>query len=112
MQLNTVQNNEFAKQINELDALAKTHATKAVDYARQAGAMLLKVKGELPHGQWVAWVEENLTMSIRQVQRYIAVSQGKPVPVRHLAGRACQIFCVNGVGACQIFCVNGVEGHC
>ena len=52
------------------------------------GELLLKVKAGLPHGQWTDWVERNLTVSLRQSQRYIAVAQGKVVPVRQLAGKS------------------------
>lgn len=88
MQLTTTRAADIARQINELDALAKTHANRAVDYARQAGELLLGVKAQLPHGRWTDWVEENLSVLLRQSQRYIAVAQGKVVPVRQLVGKS------------------------
>jgi hypothetical protein len=87
MQVVPIQASEIAKQINELDVLAKTHAIKAIDYARQAGELLLEIKAELPHGQWMTWVSDNLTVSHRQALRYIDAAQGKTIPVRQLTGK-------------------------
>ena len=87
MEITSLQPTQLASQINELDEKAKAHAQDAVDYANQAGDLLLSVKKQLPHGQWTDWIERNLTVSLRQCQRYIAVAQGKVVPVRQLAGK-------------------------
>jgi hypothetical protein len=61
--------------------LANSHATKAIDFARQAGQLLSDVKSSLPHGQWMKWVTANLNLSHRQVLRYIDVSQGKATKI-------------------------------
>jgi len=87
VQVTSDQTTQLAVQINELDKRAKAHARDAIEYARRAGELLLSVKSSLSHGQWTDWVERNLTVSLRQCQRYIAVAQGKVVPVRQLASK-------------------------
>ena len=62
-------------------------AIDALDSARAGGELLLQVKGLLPHGSWTAWLKAHLTISERQAQRYMAVAQGKPVPLRKLAAK-------------------------
>jgi hypothetical protein len=74
-------------EINRLHQLATKTATEAVEYAKQAGELLLNVKDQLPYGAFGNWVEQNLTVSARQAQRYMAVAQGKPIPVRELAAK-------------------------
>ena len=71
-------------EINRLDQLARTTASEAVELARQAGILLLKVKDELPHGEFTKWLKANVTVSQRQAQRYMAVAQGKPISIRAL----------------------------
>ncbi|MBK7001827.1 MAG: DUF3102 domain-containing protein [Rhodoferax sp.] len=68
---------DLAKQINALHTQAKIHATNAVRLATKAGELLLKVKSELPHGQFTTWLAENCSVSERQAQRYMAGAQGK-----------------------------------
>jgi hypothetical protein len=65
------------------EAIRKADA--AVNHAREAGRLLLDVKAALPHGQFIAWCRENLKVSTRQAQRYMAAFQGKPPPLKTLA---------------------------
>ena len=65
------------------EAIRKADA--AVHHAREAGRLLLDVKAALPHGQFIAWCRENLKVSARQAQRYMAAFQGKPPPLKTLA---------------------------
>ena len=74
-------------EINRLHQLATKTASEAVEYAKQIGELLLKVKEQLPYGDFGGWIEQNLTVSARQAQRYMAVAQGKPIPVRDLAAK-------------------------
>ncbi len=62
-------------------------AKDAVQSAKAAGELLLEVKAAIPYGEWTNWLKANLTVSDRQAQRYIAVAQGKAVPLRKLAGK-------------------------
>ena len=72
----------FAIEINRLHGLAIEHAGNAIDYAKQAGALLLEVKRSMPHGAFLPWLSENVTVSERQAQRYMRVALGKPATVR------------------------------
>jgi len=72
----------WASEINIAHQHATQYAEKAIDYARQAGKLLLDVKAKLPHGEFIAWVEKNCTVSLRQAQRYLAAAQGKPLAIR------------------------------
>lgn len=71
-----------ASEINAAHQQAIQHADRAIEFARQAGDLLLKVKADLPHGDFLPWVEANCTVSQRQAQRYMAAAQGKPIPLR------------------------------
>ena len=75
----------IAADINRHHELACLRADEAVDHAKQAGLLLLEVKSALKHGDWLPWLEENIFVSARQVQRYMQVAQGRPLPVRMLA---------------------------
>lgn len=77
---------DMAAEINRLHGIAVARAGEALQYAADAGKLLLEVKASLPHGEFVAWVEKNLSVSVRQAQRYISVAQGKPQPIRAIAG--------------------------
>lgn len=78
----------IAAEINEQHTLAMLHANTAIQHAAHAGNLLLQVKESLPHGKFLSWVAENLTVSARQAQRYIGAALGKPTPVRCLAEKA------------------------
>ena len=73
---------DMATEINRLHGMAVDRAGEALQYATEAGKLLLEVKTALPHGEFAAWIEKNLSVSVRQVQRYISVAQGKPQPIR------------------------------
>lgn len=73
---------DTATKINAAHQKAQHHAGQAIDAAKEVGAMLLEVKKQLPHGQFLPWVSANCTVSERQAQRYMAAAQGKPMPVR------------------------------
>lgn len=74
-------------EINRLHELATKTASDAIEYAKQAGVLLLKVKDELPYGVFGKWLDQYLSVSARQAQRYMAIAQGKPIPVRELAAK-------------------------
>ena len=70
--------------INTLHQLAINSANEAIDYATQLGRLLTDIKIQLPHGSFTKWIEENLTVSPRQAQRYMAVASGKDLNVSKL----------------------------
>ena len=75
----------IASELNKLHELAIGTARQAVDYAKQAGELLLKVKAQLPHGEFGRWRENNTALTERTCQRYMAVAMGKEVSIRTLA---------------------------
>jgi len=72
------------QEINRLHLLANQMASDAVSHARSAGLLLLEVKQGMKHGKFLQWVRENAKVSVRQAQRYMAVAQGKTMPLRRL----------------------------
>jgi len=88
-----------AAQIREHHLLAHQHKDKAIEHARQAGGLLLKVKASLGHGAWLEWLEANVPFNVRTAQRYMAVAAPEPKcdkvsysrprnPPRRLTGKA------------------------
>lgn len=74
-----------AAQIQAHHDAAHTAADTAIEHAKEAGRLLLEVKASLPHGAFSKWVADNLTVSQRQAQRYMAAAQGKALSVRQVA---------------------------
>lgn len=81
MNIQQIQN---ASAINDLHEKARSSAADAVRYGAEAGALLLEVKAQLAHGQFLRWVKQNLDVSERQAQRYMAHASGKLRSVRDL----------------------------
>lgn len=74
-----------AAEIDAEHAKAIQNAAQAVEHAKRAGELLLQVKAALPHGDFLPWIEENVSVSARQAQRYMAAAVGKLFPIRHTA---------------------------
>ena len=75
---------DLAVQIRKEHAAAIQHADKAIEHAKRAGELLLEVKGQLPHGGFLPWLDEHLNVSRRQAQRYMRAAQGKPMTARQI----------------------------
>ncbi|MBP6853634.1 MAG: DUF3102 domain-containing protein [Rhodoferax sp.] len=74
-----------AADISRHHDLARSKATEAIAHAMEAGKLLLQAKDSLAHGTWGAWLQSNVTVTPRQAQRYMALAQGKPSPLRVIA---------------------------
>jgi len=74
----------LASDINRFHELACQRADEAIDHAKQAGLLLLEAKAALQHGEWLPWLEQNIFVSARQVQRYMQVAQGRALPIRSI----------------------------
>jgi hypothetical protein len=74
-------NSDLASRINAAHKQAIAHADKAIDFAKQAGDLLLEVKADLRHGEFLPWIQNNLDVTPRQAQRYMAAALGKPLPI-------------------------------
>lgn len=77
-----------ATEINRHHAAATRRADEAIQHAKEAGRLLLEIKASLPHGAFIPWVRENVRVSVRQAQRYVAAALGKPTPFRALSARS------------------------
>lgn len=77
--MNVSEINALANEVNQLHAQACSSAAEAVTYAMEAGKLLQTAKASLAHGQFTTWIRNNLRVSVRQAQRYMAVASGKPV---------------------------------
>lgn len=73
--------------INAHHENAIRHRDAAVESAVEAGKLLLEVKATIPRGTFTKWIHENLKVSDRQAQRYIAAAKGKTVPLVVLADK-------------------------
>lgn len=80
--------NSLAADINRFHELACKRADEAIGHAKQAGVLLLEAKAAMKHGDWLPWLEQNILVGARQVQRYIQVAQGRALPIRSHAPSA------------------------
>jgi len=62
-----------ADQINTLHGEMTGHMTMAVKKAIEIGRLLSEQKGRLAHGEWIPWVENNLTFGRIQTAKYMRV---------------------------------------
>lgn len=74
-------------QINAHHEIATKQARQAMESAKAAGRLLLEVKASIPHGMFTKWIQDHLSVSDRQAQRYMALAQGKAIPIRNLAAK-------------------------
>jgi Protein of unknown function (DUF3102) len=65
----------LAAQIEAEHAAALGAARSAIKHAIRCGELLTRAKAEAGHGGWLAWVEANLTISARQCQKYMRLSE-------------------------------------
>lgn len=74
-----------AKKIELLHEKATKSAADAISYAKEAGKLLLAIKDAIPHGSFGSWIQDNLTVSHRQAQRYISAYKGKAMRPKSLS---------------------------
>jgi hypothetical protein len=60
----------------EVDA-AESDFQSAVAHAIKAGELLIEVKGKLKHGQWLPWLEANVTLSEREARNYMRLARNR-----------------------------------
>ena len=68
--------------IKQTHALALEFRQIANKHARRVGELLLQVKAELNHGEFLPWLAENVDVSIRQAQNYMRDAKGLPPKLR------------------------------
>jgi hypothetical protein len=67
---------DLAERINDEHLAAFGKAREALEHARRAGELLIEAKGKLAHGEWAAWLSENIKFSSRTATRYMQVAVG------------------------------------
>lgn len=69
----------LSAEINEHHRQAQGHATKAIEHARQAGALMVKAKAEVSHGEWLPWLGSKCPdVTPRTAQRYMRIAKEWP----------------------------------
>lgn len=66
---------EIVKEIETLHLQFLENARNHLLLAKKIGEILEKKKSEVKHGEWEAWVEANLSFSIRTVQYYMKINK-------------------------------------
>lgn len=67
----TAVTSNLAERINAAHAAAHSAARSAIEHASGCGRLLLEAKAQLAHGEWLPWIEANLSFGSRQAQKYI-----------------------------------------
>lgn len=67
----------LASVINISHEKAQFSAQQAMDYALTCGDALNTAKGEVEHGQWLPWLNENTAISERTARRYMKVANNR-----------------------------------
>jgi hypothetical protein len=65
----------LARRINAEHAAAGASFRAGLLHARAAGDLLLQAKAQVPHGEWLPWVADNLRCSERTAQAYMRVAR-------------------------------------
>jgi len=67
----------LAERINAEHRACEGAATEALRHAIEAGRLLQQVKASLPHGTWLAWLDENFEGSARTAQVYLRLDRDR-----------------------------------
>src|SRR5262245_24963831 len=65
---------ELSAAINAAHRRASEAARHSLEYAREAGELLIKVKDRLKHGDWMPWLEEEFAGTPRTAQLYMRIA--------------------------------------
>jgi len=67
---------ELAAEIQDAHAAFVSKASASLEYARQAGALLIEAKALVAHGEWLPWLATNCTdITARTAQGYMTISR-------------------------------------
>lgn len=69
---------QLATRIQKEIRLSQKAFAKSIEHAVEAGKLLLQAKRGLNHGQWGEWLEENVSVTERQAQKYMRLAKNKP----------------------------------
>jgi hypothetical protein len=65
----------LATEINTAHHECEAHARAALESARRCGELLLLARAQVPHGEWLPWLEANCTVSERTAQVYMRIAR-------------------------------------
>jgi len=66
----------LASFINHHDQKAHHHVVLGVYEAIECGRALIEAKALVAHGEWIPWLEKNVTVRPRQAQNYMRLAEG------------------------------------
>ena len=67
---------KLKKTANAADRRCERAAQSMLEYARECGEALIKIKGIVGHGSFEAWIEKNCEFSTGQARRYMLIANG------------------------------------
>lgn len=79
-------NPEVAMQAQKAAECIRGTITRSAEHIWDAGGLLAEIKESLEHGQWVAWLDAEFSMSPSTARRYIRVYQAWPNGLRDWRG--------------------------
>ena len=75
---------QFSNSLADIAARVKVEHTavssalkESLRHSIVAGELLLEAKEQVPHGQWLPWLQEHCTMSDRTAQLYMRVAKNR-----------------------------------
>lgn len=69
---------DLATRINAAHRRCEDAARSAVQYAVEAGELLIQAKDQCKHGEWIPWLEDNCDFSKRTGQLYMRLAEFVP----------------------------------
>src|SRR5688572_22993884 len=69
---------ELAAEANRRHRLCEESCRSALEHAWHAGTALAEAKGQVGHGGWLSWLEENFAAGRSTAYRYMAVAENFP----------------------------------
>lgn len=82
---------DLATRINGAHRRCEDAARSAVQYAVEAGGLLIEAKSLHEHGSWTKWIEENCEFSLRTAQVYMFIAREFPKLPEEKAQRAASL---------------------
>jgi hypothetical protein len=65
---------DLAQAIETEHKAAHRAARTALEHALECGRLLIQAKDAVPHGQWLPWLEANVSFGPRQAQKYMRLT--------------------------------------
>lgn len=65
----------LAERINAEHEATEAAFSESLQHARRAGSLLIEAKSEVPHGEWLPWLEVNCQFAVRTAQVYMRIER-------------------------------------